>query len=179
MTVNGFSSSVYKWADFSSFVMQKTNWGADDRCPAILDCVARDLLLGRLVRYDLHGIPADPPKTAGAVSRSFLDPIAVNRLPVMKQWRLRWLPGATSGHALLTPAQRREQFGWKATLHQEAVRYWLGLKAVGGTPTLVGAASELHRFATRYGIKTDHGRIPSAIYIRTHVISRKHWQVPS
>ena len=75
-------------------------------------------------------------------------------------------------------AQLIQNHGWKATLQMEANWRWKEQKSLGVKPVLTRIAEQVHQLALKHQIRGNNGTIPTAGYIRSHVISRKAWTPP-
>jgi hypothetical protein len=171
---------VYRWRDFDSFVRKSLKLGSTNS-HKVLDTVAEDLIRGHLRVRDRGGHPLTLSPSATQLSLCYLCPAEVDRLPVMINWGLCWgafLKEKASSKKPMSVKRQLKSLGWKATLQAEATRIWREIKKSGGKPSLRSIAEQLHKFAVTNDIRADRGVIPSAAYIGTHVISRKHWTTP-
>ncbi len=141
--------------------------------------MASELLTGSLIRRNRKGYPIKPWSEPSDLRSSYLDPCEVNQLAIMKKWRLSWSPTQVVKKSKMpTVAQQVQRHGWKATLQIEATRVWKEQKSLGVKPVLKRIAEQLYQFALKHQIRGDHGKTPTAGYIRTHVISLKAWTRP-
>ena len=177
--MQGSIQTVFSWRAFATFVHKQTRYKAQQTAHPVLDAVARELFTGSLMRRNRKGYPIKPWSEPSDLRRSYLDPVEVNQLTIMKQWRLVWTPAPlTKRPKTPTVAQELERHGWKAILQIEATRIWQEQKSFGVKPVLTRISDQVHKFALMHKIQGDHGRVPTAGYIRSHVISRKAWTRP-
>jgi len=177
--MQGSLQTVFSWKAFATFVYKQTGYKAPQTAHPVLDAVARELLTGSLMRRNRKGHPTKPWSGPLDLRRSFFDPVEVNQLTIMKQWRLVWTPAPlTKRPKTPTVAQQLKRLGWKATLQIEATRIWQEQKSLGVKPVLSRIAEQLYQFALKHQIQGDRGRVPTAEYIRNHVISPKAWTRP-
>jgi hypothetical protein len=173
---------VFSWKAFASFVYKQTRYKVEETGHPVLDAVATELHTGQLIRRDRKGNPVEPWLNPLELRKSYLDPTEVNRLAIMQRWRLVWTPTAVTEKAKTsstpTVAQQVQLHGWKVTLQAEATRLWKEQTSLGAKPVLAAISKRLHQFALDNKIVGDHGKTPSAGYIRSHVISVKAWKRP-
>lgn len=67
---------------------------------------------------------------------------------------------------------------WKMQVQAEAAAYWLRLRKSGANPTRGSIRPHLLRWCKENNVKTPGGINPSDGYLRTHVLSGKHWTPP-
>ncbi len=67
---------------------------------------------------------------------------------------------------------------WKMRVQAEAAAQILRLRSVGANPTVHSIVDGIARWCRENGVKTDGGIFPSSGYLRTHVLSGKHWTPP-
>lgn len=172
---------VYRWGDFDSFVRKMLKLRSKINSHEVLDAVAKDLICGHLRVRNKLGHPLKLLPSPTQLSLYYLSPAEVDRLPIMIDWGLCWNTFIKETASSKKPASIKRQLkslGWKPTLQAEATRIWNDIKKTGGRPSLPSIAEKLHRFAVTNGIQAARGGIPSAAYIGTHVISRRHWTKP-
>jgi hypothetical protein len=173
---------VFSWKAFATFVYKQTRYKVEETGHPVLDAVATELHTGQLIRRDRKGNPVEPWLNPLELRESYLDPTEVNRLAIMQRWRLVWTPTAVTRKAKTsstpTVAQQVQLHGWKVTLQAEAARLWKEQTSLGAKPVLAAISKRLHQFALDNKIVGDHGKTPSAGYIRSHVISVKAWKRP-
>lgn len=64
---------------------------------------------------------------------------------------------------------------WKMQVQVEAARRLESLRNSGANPTVHSILDDMAKWCIQNGVKTDSGIFPSANYLRTHVLSGKHW----
>lgn len=64
---------------------------------------------------------------------------------------------------------------WKMQVQVEAARRLKSLRNSGANPTVHSILDDMAKWCIQNGVKTDSGIFPSANYLRTHVLSGKHW----
>lgn len=171
---------VYRWRDFDSFVRKALKLGSTNS-HKVLDTVAEDLITGKLWARNKLGHPLKLSPSPTQLALCYLSPAEVDGLPIMAAWGLCWDTFIKNKTVSKKPASIKRQLksiGWKATLQAEAARIWSEIKKTGAKPSLRSIAEQLHKFALINDIRSDRRVIPSAAYIGTHVISRKHWTTP-
>ena len=177
--ITSSKQKVFSWKAFATFVHKQTGYKSQEKAHPVLDAVASALLTGPLIRRDRKGYPIEPWSEPSDLRKSYLDPCEVNQLEIMKKWRLSWSPTQVVKRSKkLTVSQLVQIHGWKATLQIEATRIWKEQKSLGVKPVLTRIAEQLYQFALKHQIRGDHGKTPTAGYIRTHVISLKAWTRP-
>jgi hypothetical protein len=177
--ITNSKQKVFSWKAFATFVHKQTGYKAQEKAHPVLDAVASELLIGSLIRRNRKGYPVKPWSEPSDLPESYLDPCEVNQLAIMKKWRLSWSPTQVVKKSKMpTVAQQVQRHGWKATLQIEATRVWKEQKSLGVKPVLTRIAEQLYQFALKHQIRGDHGKTPTAGYIRTHVISLKAWTRP-
>lgn len=67
---------------------------------------------------------------------------------------------------------------WKMRVHAEAAAEWKQLRAVHCNPTRASIRQHVLNWCRDNGIKTSSHINPSDGYLRTHVLSAKHWDPP-
>jgi hypothetical protein len=67
---------------------------------------------------------------------------------------------------------------WKMRVQAEAAAEWTRLRAVGANPTRTSIRPHLLKWCRENNVKTFIGVNPSDGYLRTHVLSSKHWTPP-
>jgi hypothetical protein len=67
---------------------------------------------------------------------------------------------------------------WKMQVQIEAARRLKSLRASGANPSVHSILNDIAKWCSQNGVKTDSGIFPSANYLRTHVLSGKHWVPP-
>jgi hypothetical protein len=76
---------------------------------------------------------------------------------------------------LLTP----DTGNWKMQIQSEATRMFKSLRNAGAQPKVHSIIDDLAKWCRNNNVKTASGVYPSAGYIRTHVLSGKHWTPPN
>ena len=87
-------------------------------------------------------------------------------------------PGQVHG-AKAKADNKSAELGWKARVQAEAAALWIRIRKSGGTPKVYNIKDDMARWCRANDVKTDDGVYPSAGYLRTHVLSSKHWTPPS
>lgn len=113
-----------------------------------------------------------------STTKDGLDPEGMNQLSTEEKPAMVSAPKTAEKSSEPTIAEQLQSLGWKAALQIEATRLWKEQKSLGVKPVLRTIAERLHKFALLHQIQGNNGRIPSAEYIRSHVISRKGWTRP-
>jgi hypothetical protein len=67
---------------------------------------------------------------------------------------------------------------WKMKIQAEATAMCLRLYKSGANPTVHSIKGDLAKWCQKNGVTTDNGIFPNEEYLRTHVLSRKHWKKP-
>jgi hypothetical protein len=67
---------------------------------------------------------------------------------------------------------------WKMRIQAEAAEHWRYLRSIGTNPTRASIRAHLLRWCVTNNVKTSGGINPSDGYLRTHVLSGKHWTPP-
>ena len=67
---------------------------------------------------------------------------------------------------------------WKTKIQEEAASRMKKLREAGANPTVHSLLDGLVRWCRENDIKTDSGIYPANGYLRTHVLSGKHWTPP-
>lgn len=70
------------------------------------------------------------------------------------------------------------QMPWKMEAQAIAAELWSNLRNAGANPTVAGIVDQVARICADRGIKTASGINPTPGYLRTHVLSAKHWTPP-
>ncbi len=79
----------------------------------------------------------------------------------------------------LTPvSERQPPMPWKMEVQAIAAELWTTLRRAGANPTVNAIIDEVAKRCADRGIKTSSGINPNANYLRTHVLSAKHWTPP-
>ncbi len=169
---------VYPWKVFNSFVRKAYKHKSKTDSHPVLDAVASDLHTGDLQRRDKLGHPTQPWQLPTEVAKSYLFPEEVNARPIMKAWLLTWDP-AQEPPKKLTPKQEVDELGWKGALQLEEKRIRERFRVDAINISNTELAARLRKYAVKYGIHTNTGRVPEASYIRTHVISKKKVNNPN
>jgi len=68
---------------------------------------------------------------------------------------------------------------WKMQIQAEATAMFKRLRKAGAQPKVHSVVESLAVWCRKNGVKTGTGIYPSAGYIRTHVLSSKHWTPPA
>ncbi len=68
---------------------------------------------------------------------------------------------------------------WKMRIQAEATAYWLRLRKVGANPTRASIRPHLLEWCRENNVYTPRNINPSDGYLRTHVLSAKHWTPPT
>jgi len=68
---------------------------------------------------------------------------------------------------------------WKMRVQAEATARFLRLYGAGANPTISSIKDDLAVWCRENKVVTDSGIVPSAEYLRTHVLSSSHWKRPS
>jgi len=76
------------------------------------------------------------------------------------------------------PAVTSTPPNWKMQIQAEATALFKRQRKAGAQPTVYSIVDSLAKWCRDNGVKTDSDLFPSAGYIRTHVLSRKHWTPP-
>jgi hypothetical protein len=171
---------VYAWRTFVAFVNKSFGHRLVGQSHPLLDSIALSLFTGKLQSRDIKGNPVCAPFGLKGLREAWLLPAEVNRLPIMRRWLISWDPEASEVSATrkLTLAQKVKKFGWKNAMHYEANEIWREIAIAGGKPSIAEISRELHRRAAKSTIVTDGGVIPSAGYIKNHIISARFWSPP-
>lgn len=67
---------------------------------------------------------------------------------------------------------------WKMRVQAEATTRFKRLRAAGASPTVNSIKDDLAKWCRDNDVKTSGHVFPSSNYLRTHVLSRKHWSPP-
>lgn len=67
---------------------------------------------------------------------------------------------------------------WKMQVQSAAADHWKNLRAGGANPTVSSILAWVAKWCIDNDVRTDGGVNPSAGYLRTHVLSGKHWTTP-
>lgn len=67
---------------------------------------------------------------------------------------------------------------WKIMIQAEAARMIIDGRKSGAQPVVHSIIDDLARWCKNNNVRTSSGIFPSAGYIRTHVLSAKHWTTP-
>lgn len=67
---------------------------------------------------------------------------------------------------------------WKMRVQAEAAAEWKKLRALGCNPTRASIRPHLVKWCRENDVKTDTGINPADGYLRSHVLSGKHWTPP-
>ena len=68
---------------------------------------------------------------------------------------------------------------WKMRIQAEAADEWRRLRAMNCNPTRASIRPHLLKWCKQNNVKTGGGINPSDGYLRTHVLSGKHWAPPT
>lgn len=68
--------------------------------------------------------------------------------------------------------------GWKMRVQAAAAEHWKRLRASGANPTVHSIVDWVAKWCKENDVLTDGAINPSANYLRTHVLSSKHWTPP-
>jgi hypothetical protein len=68
---------------------------------------------------------------------------------------------------------------WKMLIQAEATALCLRLRKAGANPTKNSILNSMAQWCRDNDIRTDTQIIPSANYLRTHVLGGKHWNMPN
>lgn len=119
-----------------------------------------------------NGLNGKPPPT--------LD-FKVDEVPIAKPEQTGVLEVAGDGTAQLTIAQLPDSAepNWKMRIQSEATALCLRLRKSGANPTRRSILGPMAEWCVKNKVKTDGNIIPSAGYLRTHVLGGKHWDVPN
>ena len=71
-----------------------------------------------------------------------------------------------------------ESNNWKMRIQVEAASRFKRLRASGASPTVHSIINDMAKWCRDNNVKTDGGIFPAPGYLRTHVLSRKHWSPP-
>ena len=117
---------------------------------------------------------------AGALVRALM----FGELP--KLAHLKEIQGdTTSAHLVLVAAleapsgKKRASTNWKMQIQIEATARTLRLRQSGASPTRHSILGDMVKWCRDNNVKTDGKILPSAGYLRTHVLGGKHWDVPN
>jgi hypothetical protein len=171
-------SKVYSWGDFVAFVLEEYKPDDEGGSHPILDQVAADLHSGDLQRRNGHGDPIQPWKSPAELHATYLLPIEVDELSIMKSWRLSWVATIKLGPQL-TATQEYKQFGWKGALQLEAKRLRANRKKVGLSISNTDLSTLLAKYAADNNIKTVQGKAPNSEYIRSYVLANRKVNNPA
>jgi hypothetical protein len=94
-----------------------------------------------------------------------------------KQESLRgdYLPAACMGDV---PVASPPPSHWKMKVQAEAAAHMKSLRQSGANPTVHSIVARMQKWCADNNVKTDGGIVPSAGYLRTHVLGGKHWSAP-
>lgn len=67
---------------------------------------------------------------------------------------------------------------WKMRVQAQAADKFVRLRKSGANPTVYSILDDLVRWCAENDVRTERGVIPSANYLRVHVLSGKHWTPP-
>lgn len=67
---------------------------------------------------------------------------------------------------------------WKMKIQAEATALFLRLYESGANPTVSSTKDDLAKWCQKNNVRTDTGIFPNAQYLRSHVLSGKHWKKP-
>ncbi|MFD2379117.1 hypothetical protein ACFSTJ_18830 [Ottowia pentelensis] len=67
---------------------------------------------------------------------------------------------------------------WKMEVQAIAAELWITWRQMGANPTIAGIVDQVAKRCAERGIKTSSGVNPRSGYLRTHVLSSKHWTPP-
>lgn len=67
---------------------------------------------------------------------------------------------------------------WKMKVQAEATAMYLRLYEAGANPTIRSIKDDLATYCRKESITTDTGILPTGEYLRSHVLSKKHWTPP-
>ncbi|TAL89588.1 MAG: hypothetical protein EPN46_02425 [Candidimonas sp.] len=68
---------------------------------------------------------------------------------------------------------------WKMKVQVEATAMFKRLRKAGAQPAVYSIVDDLAKWCRNNGVRTDSGIYPTSGYLRTHVLSRKHWTPPA
>ena len=175
--------------------------GTDEEFDQGFTCAAAYIELKRELRADaISGLlPVHDPLTRGPhkrlVGEAFLRGLVkVADLPAYLALRGMGLRAAPATAGVATPdsaqsvkpatqAAPEEQQApplehWKMRVQAEAAAQWKRLRAMGCNPTKVSIRPHLLKWCQENNVKTSGNINPSDGYLRTHVLSAKHWTPP-
>ena len=150
----------------------------------------RDTLRGQMLRAAVDGpLTVRHPHTGAAHRpdhvRDFYDlvtPTDVNAwLARDARLSLRWRQSiGEPGPAIKTTAgEAAAPKHWKMSVQAEAAAEWKRMRAMNCNPTRASIRPHLLKWCRQHNVKTDSNINPSDGYLRTHVLSGKHWTPPA
>lgn len=123
----------------------------------------RGILVGRSAPYGEHGVLLTEKRNMGLLDAPPSD------APVV----------AVAGAAVLAAEDAPPLEHWKMRLQAEAAAEWLRVRKAGANPTRASIRPHLLKWCKANEVKTAGNINPSDGYLRTHVLSGKHWTPPA
>jgi hypothetical protein len=130
------------------------------------------VLEGRLPAIDSAGHKVAVPATPIQFDNLHVTEPEVNDVLYEAGYRFTWTP------KIRKTKPKSVAINWKQRYQSEASDYYQRTWRNNATPNRSNCADTLAKWGALNKIETDLGRIPSAGYLREHVIGTRHWTPP-
>lgn len=180
-----FPNGTYSYSQAAHEIAQAQGWGGE-RESALNAEMASAINAGQLPTHDRHTglrLPADGRRefmglvTVDDVNGWLESRGALYHWTRPQQAALAQAGGdAESSDAMSADAPALPN--WKMRIQTEATAMFKRQRKAGAQPAVYSIIDSLAAWCRDNGVKTDSDIFPSAGYIRTHVLSGKHWTPP-